>query len=196
MRGEWDGATSNRILTLPNFISLGRLLMIPVFVWLLAGEGTEVWGFIVLGLVLASDWVDGYIARRTGQVSELGKLLDPLSDRLVIAAALVTFVVIDALPLWAAVLVIGRDVVVLTAGILALTRWSIRIDVRWTGKVATFDLMVGIPLIAWGGLNLPLRHAALACGWTIFALGLTLYYWTAGLYLRDMVDALRQQRAR
>jgi len=189
MRGEWDGESTDRIVTVPNLISLIRLLMIPAFVWLLAHEGTEVWGFVLLGLVLATDWVDGYIARRTGQVSEFGKVLDPVSDRVAIAAALITFVVVDALPLWAAALVIARDIFVLLVGAIALLARRIRIDVRWMGKVATFDLMWAIPAIAWGGLNLPLSHAALACGWSLYAVGVTLYYWTAGLYLRDLVEA-------
>lgn len=194
MRGEWQGESTARVLTVPNLISLGRMLLVPVFVWLLAHEETEVWGFVVLGLVMASDWVDGYIARRTNQVSEVGKLLDPLSDRAVIAAALITFVVLGALPLWAALVVIVRDVLVLLAGLVALRRGS-RIDVRWSGKIATWNLMWGFPMIAWGALNLPLSHAATVVGWSLYALGATLYYWAAALYARDLVEALRRPRA-
>lgn len=195
MRGEWEGGSSSRVLTVPNLISFARVLLTPVFVILLTGEGTEVWGFVVLGVVLGSDWVDGYVARRTGQVSDLGKILDPISDRIVITAALITFVVVDAFPLWAALVIIARDLLVLLAGAIALFGSKVRIDVRWTGKVATFDLMWGAPLIAWGGLNLPLSHAALACGWSLFAIGASLYYWTAGLYLRDLLEASRRGRA-
>lgn len=194
MRGEYDGGSSRRVLTVPNLLSFARLLMIPVFVWLLLDADTQALGFLVLGVVMASDWVDGYLARRTGQVSELGKLLDPLSDRLVIAAALVTFVVIDALPLWAALLVIVRDLFVLGAGVIALVARKARIDVRWWGKMATWDLMWGIPMIAWGSLNLPLSHAALTVGWSLYTVGTTLYYVTAGLYARDLLEALRAPR--
>jgi cardiolipin synthase len=98
------GATpaSSRILTLPNLISAARILLIPVFVALIVDPDTTTIGLIMFGFVVATDWVDGLIARRTGQVSELGKILDPLADRAVILAGLVALVVRGAFPLWAA----------------------------------------------------------------------------------------------
>lgn len=181
-----EGVTrTNRILTWPNAITLARLLLIPAFVLLLSHDGAEAWGMGFLVVVMSTDWLDGFVARRTQSVSELGSLLDPLSDRLVITAALVTFVVQDAFPLWAAALVVGRDIVVLGASIVALARRR-TIAVRWLGKVATFDLMVGAPLIAWGGFGLPLAAASFAIGWTCFAFGTALYYVTAVQYLRDL----------
>lgn len=192
MRGEWDGESSRRILTLPNLISFARMLLIPLVVWLFVSEGKEGWGFLVLFIVLSSDWVDGYVARRTGQVSEFGKVLDPVSDRIVIASVLITFVIVDAVPLWAALLVIVRDLFVLVVGLVALWARKVRIDVRWSGKIATFDLMWAIPMIAWGSLNLPLSHGALVAGWSLYAVGASLYYFTAGLYLRDLVETSRR----
>jgi len=181
-----DGITrTDRILTWPNAITLARLLLIPAFVVLLSGEGTEGWGIGLLVVVMSTDWLDGYVARRTQSVSALGSVLDPLADRLVIMVALVTFVVQGGFPFWAAALIVGRDIVVLGAGIVALTRrWTV--PVRWLGKVATFDLMVGVPLIAWGSLGLPLASASLAIGWTSFAVGAVLYYVTAAQYLGDL----------
>jgi cardiolipin synthase len=181
------GAASQRILTVPNLISFTRLLLIPVFVWLLCNPGTEAWGIILLGVVVASDWVDGWVARKTNSVSEFGRLLDPFSDRLVIAAALLTFAFQDAFPWWAVAAVVCRDVLVLGAGIVAVSLKHQAIAVRWLGKVGTFDLMTGIPMIAWGGFGLPLAAAALACGWPIFLVGLALYYVSAGQYLMDLI---------
>jgi cardiolipin synthase len=187
-----EGVTrTNRILTWPNAITISRLLLIPPVVVLLSGDGTEGWGIALLVVVMSTDWLDGFVARKTQSVSELGRLLDPLSDRLVIGAALVTFVVQDAFPLWAAALIIVRDVVLLLVGMFALSLRRHTIEVRWLGKVATFDLMVGVPLIAWGGFGLRLAAATLAVGWTCFAIGAVLYYVTAGQYLRDLSRVLR-----
>src|SRR5881397_4436510 len=91
--------------------------------------GTVEAGLLLLGAVVATDWIDGYIARHTGQVSNLGKLLDPVADRLALTAALVTLVVRDAFPLWAALLVIVRDGLILVAGAILLFRSRVRLDV-------------------------------------------------------------------
>src|SRR5438552_18480700 len=110
MGGVEDGGVAparlDRIATVPNVVSFFRILLIPVFVVLLLHHGTEAAGLLLLGGVVATDWVDGYIARHAGQVSNLGKLLDPVADRLAIAAALVTLVLRHAFPLWAALLVL------------------------------------------------------------------------------------------
>src|SRR5262249_3779110 len=162
-----------------NLISFARILLIPVFVALLLHEGTERAGLLLLGFVVSTDWVDGQVARRTGQVSELGKILDPVADRLAIAAALITLVVVDAFPLWAALLILVRDVAILIAGVW-LIRKGIRIDVRMIGKVATFSLMFSVPAIAWGNFGLGLDATALALGWLAYAVGIVEYYVAAG----------------
>ena len=182
---------TNRVLTWPNAITVSRLLLIPAVVVLLSGDGTEGWGIALLAIVMSTDWLDGLVARKTQSVSELGRLLDPLSDRLVIAAALITFVVQGVFPPWAAALIVGRDLVLLIVGAAALSLRRHTIEVRWLGKVATFDLMVGVPLIAWGRFALPLAAASLAIGWTCFAIGSTLYYVTAVRYVRDLSMVFR-----
>jgi cardiolipin synthase len=144
---------------------------------------------------VATDWVDGYIARHTGQVSNLGKLLDPVADRLAITAALVAMVARDAFPLWAALLVIVRDGLILIAGVVLLAAYKVRLDVRWIGKAATFALMVGIPLIAWGNFGLYLHAAARAAGWGTFWLGIVLYYAAAAVYAVDVAAAIRASKA-
>jgi len=188
-----EGATpaSPRILTLPNLISAARILLIPVFVALIVDPDTTTIGVIVFGFVVATDWVDGLIARRTGQVSELGKILDPLADRAVILAGLVALVVRDVFPLWAAALIVVRDVAIVAGAVFLLAGRRVRIDVRWVGKLATFSLMTAIPWIAWGNLGLPLAEAALVCGWAAFAVGIVEYYVAAWVYLQDIRGALR-----
>jgi cardiolipin synthase len=181
----------DRIATVPNLISLIRILLIPVFVALLLGEGTEAAGLVLLGAVVSTDWIDGYIARRTGQVSNLGKVLDPVADRLAIAAALIAMVARDSFPLWAALLVIVRDILVLLAGGALLFVLKVRIDVRSIGKVATFALMCGIPAVAWGNFGLPLEALARVSGWTLFWIGIVLYYAAGVFYSFDLVGATR-----
>src|SRR2546427_354549 len=110
--GRLAPARLDRIATVPNLLSLIRILFIPVFVLLILHHGTEAVGLLLLGAVVATDWVDGYIARRTGQVSNVGKVLDPVADRLAITAALLAMVARHAFPLWAALLVIVRDALI------------------------------------------------------------------------------------
>ncbi len=187
--------SSDRIATVPNLLSAIRILLIPLFVLMIASEDTRLGGMLLLGVVQSTDWVDGYIARRTGSVSELGKLLDPLADRLAVAAALITFVVQDGLPLWTALTVLIRDGLVLAAAIYLFVSRGPRIDVRRIGKIATFTLMWGLPLIAWGNFGLPLPHLARICGWTFFGVGILEYWIAAGMYVQDL-RAAYAERAR
>lgn len=188
-------SSADRVATVPNLLSLLRVLLIPVFVALILNRGTEAAGLILLVAVASTDWVDGYIARRTGQVSNVGKVLDPVADRLVIGAALVALVIRAAFPLWAALLVIVRDGLILLAGAVLLFAGKVRIEVRWIGKVATFGLMCGIPSVAWGNFGLFLEGFALVAGWTLFWMGIVLYYASAFLYAFDLMRAVGLARS-
>jgi cardiolipin synthase len=174
----------------PNLISLTRILLIPVFSYLIVHRGTEAGGLLLFAFVAATDWVDGSIARRTGRVSEVGKILDPVADRLAIAAGLIAMVVRGVFPLWAASLILARDAAVLVVGLALLAGRRIRIDVRFLGKVATFTLMTAIPWIAWGALELPLAEVATVAGWASFAVGIGEYYAAAIVYVGDLRRSL------
>ncbi|MFN8232842.1 MAG: CDP-alcohol phosphatidyltransferase family protein [Actinomycetota bacterium] len=179
----------SRVLTVPNLISLIRILLIPVFFVLIVDEDTTTAGLILFACVVATDWVDGLVARRTGQVSEVGRLLDPIADRLAIAAGLIALAVRGVFPVWAAALILVRDVVVMVGGALAMTRRRVRVEVRFVGKLATFSLMVAIPAVAWSELGLPLAPAAAVLGWAAFAVGIVEYYVAAWVYARDIIRA-------
>jgi cardiolipin synthase len=181
---------SSAVLTVPNLISATRIALIPVFVALIVDPDTTLAGIILFGLVVATDWVDGTIARRTGQVSELGKILDPVADRLAIAAGLIALIVRDAFPLWAGLLILVRDAVVLLVGVVALRRYHARPEVRFIGKVATFCLMISIPAIAWGNLGYAPTAVALAVGWLCYAVGIVEYYLAAAAYAADLRQAV------
>ncbi|HLA93217.1 MAG TPA: CDP-alcohol phosphatidyltransferase family protein [Actinomycetota bacterium] len=184
-----DGTSSSsnrRILTVPNLISFARIATIPLFFSLIVDEDTTKAGLILFGVVAATDWVDGVVARATGQVSEFGKVLDPVADRLAIAAGLIALVVRDAFPLWAALLILVRDVAILVAGLVLLVCRDARIEVRYLGKVATFGLMMSIGFISWGTLGFAFAPAALACGWAVYTVAIVESYVTAALYVGDL----------
>ncbi len=186
---------ARRILTVPNLLSAIRILMIPVFVLLLLDEDTRLAGFLLLGAVASTDWVDGYLARRTGQVTELGKVLDPIADRLALAAAIIAFVAEDLFPLWGAVLILARDALVLLVGVWLLLARGVRIDVRPIGKYATFTLMFGIPMIAWGNAGIAPDDFMRVVGWVWFPIGTVEYYAAGFAYARDIRAALRAPAA-
>ena len=189
--GRPPQGSSRRVLTVPNVISFSRIALIPVFFLLIVDPDTTTAGVILFAVVIATDWVDGTIARRTGQVTELGKVLDPVADRLAIAAGIIALVIRGVFPVWAAVAILARDLVVLLAGAYVLSRTHVRLDVRWIGKVATFSLMVAVPAVSWGALDLPLGAAGTTIGWVCFTVGIVEYYLAAFAYARDAREALR-----
>ena len=194
MRGTTETVpASSAVLTVPNVLSFARIALIPVFCWLTANGSTQLWGIALFAVVVSTDWVDGYVARRTGQVSELGRILDPVADRLAIGAGLITFAVIGLFPFWAALLILLRDVALLLGGAAVLWGKRLRVDVRWIGKIATFSLMAAIAWIAWGNAGGPLGEVLLVGGWLAYVVGIVEYYVAAGLYVMDVRDALEEQ---
>lgn len=176
-------------MTIPNVISTARIALVPVFLWLLLARDTPAAaGWLLVGLG-ATDWIDGFLARRLGQVSEIGRILDPLADRLAVAAALIGGWISGALP-WPVAAVIGlREVVVGAAALVLAIRARTAIEVRWIGKVATFLLYGAIASFfvyaGWGGAFY--RWAA----WLGVIPGVVLYYAAAVAYLGDIRRALR-----
>jgi cardiolipin synthase len=194
MRGTTETApASSAVITVPNLLSFARIASIPLFSWLSANEPTRLWGILLFAVVVSTDWVDGYIARRIGQVSELGRILDPVADRLAIGAGLITFAIAGIFPFWAALLILVRDVAVLLGGATLLWGRDIRVEVRWIGKIATFSLMASIAWIAWGNAGGPLGEVLLVGGWLAFVVGIVEYYVAAGLYATDVRDALAER---
>jgi cardiolipin synthase (CMP-forming) len=183
-------ASTSAVLTLPNVLSFARIATIPFLVWAVIHHGTERIGLLAFAVVASTDWVDGYVARRTSSVSDLGTLLDPVADRLLMVSLLVALVVRRAFPPWAALLIAARDVALLAVGAVVLARRRVRIDVRPIGKAATAALMLGVPLVAWGNLGLWLADAARPVGWTAFGIGIVLSYSAAAMYAADLRRAL------
>jgi len=194
MRGTTETMpASSAVVTVPNILSAARIASIPLFCWLAANERTRLWGILLFAVVVSTDWVDGYVARRTGQVTELGRILDPVADRLAIAAGLLTFAISGIFPFWAALLILVRDVAVLIGGAAILWGRDLRVDVRGIGKIATFSLMAAITWIAWGNAGGPLGDVLMVGGWLAYVVGIVEYYLAAGLYAIDVRDALAER---
>ncbi len=135
----------DRILTLPNLVTLVRLLCIPLFLWLLFGLDARAGAALLLAFLGATDWVDGYLARHLHQVSSLGKAFDPLVDRLLLIVGVVSIIVADGCPRWFGIVVVVREVL-LSAWVLSIMALGAeRMDVTWFGKAGTFGMMVAFP---------------------------------------------------
>ncbi|MDQ1744176.1 MAG: hypothetical protein QOE23_2515 [Pseudonocardiales bacterium] len=178
-------AASSRpvVLTVPNLLSFSRLLGVPLFLWLLLGPHADGWALVILMLSGITDWADGVLARKLDQQSRLGALLDPVADRLYILATLVGLVLRHVIPLWLAVLIIGRDLA-LAATLPALRRRGLTgLPVHYLGKAATFNLLYAFPLLLIGSHSGTLATVAKPIAWAFTIWGTGLYLWAAGLYL-------------
>ena len=186
---------SDRIVTIPNALSVLRLLGVPVFLWLLLGPEADVLALVVLMLAGASDYFDGKIARALGQTSKLGVLLDPAADRLYILATLVAFVRRDVIPWWLAAIIIGRDLI-LAPGVAVLRRHRYApLNVSYLGKAATFCLLYAFPLLLIGAHDWAVSDVCRPIAWAFVIWGTTFYVWSGALYGIQLTQLVRADRA-
>lgn len=193
--GIEDASNEDQILTIPNVISLIRLLCMPLFLYLLFGEDDPLAAAILLGALGATDWVDGYIARHYHQVSNLGKVLDPVADRLLFFVGIGGILVYGAVPVWFAVMVLVRELVVAVTTVVLAAMGARRVDVTWFGKAGTFALMVAFPMFLASEAAFSLADAALVCAWGFGIPGLVLSYVSWAMYLPLGLKALEAGRA-
>ena len=185
----------DRILTAPNVITLVRLLCIPLFLWLLFGAHRQTAAAVLLAVLGATDWVDGYVARRYGQVSTFGKVLDPTADRILVGTAVISIMVYGAVPLWFGFATIAREVLVSAMVVLLAALGAARIDVLWVGKAGTFGLMFAYPTFLLGDGTAGWQEPIRIIGWVTGLVGLALAWWAAGSYIGPARRALREGRA-
>jgi cardiolipin synthase len=192
-----DPATpgDDRILTVPNLITLVRLACLPVFVWLLLGEESQTAAAVLLAALGATDWVDGYVARHFHQVSTVGKILDPVADRLLFFTAIVVVIISGDVPLWFCVAVLVREVLVAGTTLVLAALGARRIDVTWFGKAGTFGLMFAFPLFIAGNGDMGPTGFFTFAAWCFGLIGLALSYYAAILYVPLARAALRDGRA-
>jgi cardiolipin synthase len=182
------------ILTAPNVITFTRLLLMPVCAWLLV-DGRWAAGLWLTAVVGSTDWVDGWLARRTGSVSRLGQLMDPLADRLLIASVAVALVVRGVLPLVAVLLLVGRDLLLLVGFPLLASRGVRPPEVVWVGKAATFVLLWALPVLVVGETGLAAAPAFRLVGLLLLGFGIVLYYVAGAVYVKMAAQGLRAARA-
>ncbi len=185
------------IWTIPNLFTLLRLLCLPVFIWLLFGLESRQAAAWMLGLLGATDWVDGYLARRLGQTSEFGKKFDPTVDRLLFFVAIVAILIDQSMPLWFGIAVLVREVAVgVTIAIATLVFHMRPFDVTFLGKLATFLLMFAVPGFLMGNSTIPGAAAFTVAAWCFGIPGLILSYYTAIAYIPDIRAGIAAGRAR
>jgi cardiolipin synthase (CMP-forming) len=185
----------DRILTAPNVITMVRLLCIPLYLWLLFGAHRQIAAAVLLAVLGATDWVDGFVARRYGQVSTFGKVLDPTADRILVGTAVISIMVYGAVPLWFGLATIAREVLVSAMVLLLAALGAARIDVLWVGKAGTFGLMFAYPTFLLGDGTAGWQEPIRVIGWVTGLIGLALAWWAAGSYIGPARQALRQGRA-
>ena len=195
----WDVvASQRRIMTVPNLISVARLACVPVFLWLVWGADEELAAALLLAGLGATDWIDGYIARHFDQGSEIGKILDPAADRVLLVAAAVALLS-QGLPaevqavVW---IMLAREVLIAGATIGLAVAGARRIDVVWAGKAGTLALMFSLPMFLGADATRASWHAFfIVCAWVFAIGGVGLGYYAAAKYVPAARAALREGRA-
>lgn len=194
MAGESTGAVGSRVWTIPNVLSMLRLALVPVFLVLVV-VGEYVAALVVLVVASLSDLLDGYLARRLRQVTRLGQLLDPAADRLYIFAALVGLAANGLVPWWIVVVIVARDVFLLVLGVVLANHGYGPLPVHQLGKVATFALFFGVPVIMLGLAFPEAQPVSEPIGWAITVWGAFLYWWAGVIYAIETARVIRIPRA-
>jgi cardiolipin synthase len=190
-----EAVASNRYLTLPNAFTLLRLCCIPLFLYLLFGRDNRAGAAWLLGGLGATDWVDGWLARRLNQTSEFGKIFDPTADRLLFIIGIGGIIVDGSAPLWFAWAVVVREI--LFGGTVAIATLAFgmkRFDVTWWGKTATFLLMFALPGFMLGASDFTGHQGFQIAAWILGIPGLMLSYYTAVTYIPTIRTGLREGR--
>lgn len=186
-----DDTTRNRVWTLPNVLSMVRLAGVPLFLWLVLGPEADLLALGVLMLSGVTDFLDGYLARRLGQTSVLGQVLDPVADRLYILAVVIGLALRDIVPWWVAISLPLRDLLLWGLVPLLRTRGYSALPVHFLGKAATFNLLYAFPLLLLGDGDGAVATLADVFGWAFAIWGIALYWWAGILYAWEVRNLLR-----
>jgi CDP-diacylglycerol--glycerol-3-phosphate 3-phosphatidyltransferase len=182
----------DRVLTVPNLLSGIRLLLIPVFIYVLMFAHANGWAVAILMFSGASDWADGKIARTLNQSSRLGVLLDPAVDRLYMVTVPIVLALSGIVPWWFVITLLARDGLLAATLPLLRSRGLSALPVTYIGKAATFALMSGFPLVLLGTSDALWSRVIGACGWGFLIWGMYAYLWSFVLYAVQMVLVMRR----
>jgi cardiolipin synthase len=191
MASSSDGGFTDRVLTVPNLLSVLRLAGVPLFLWLVLGPEADFWALVLLMVSGFSDYLDGNLARRLNQTSSLGQVLDPVADRLYILAVVIGLVLRDIIPVWLAVILPMRDVLLFSLVPFLLTRGYSALPVHYLGKAATAALLYAFPLLLLGDDEGVVASVAEIVGWAFTIWGVGLYWWAGLLYAWQVRRLLR-----
>jgi len=186
-------ADEDRILTIPNVITVVRLCLLPVFLWLLFARDDRASAAWLLAALGTTDFFDGYIARHFNQVSNLGKVLDPVADRLLFFVGVGGIVIDGSVPLWFAAAVLVREATVAGATLTLAAMGVRRIDVTWFGKAYTLLLMISFPLFLASHSTLGWHRGGGTAAWILGIPGLVLAWYSAALYVPLARQALAER---
>ena len=175
---------SDRVVTVPNALSALRIVLVPVFLVLVLAE-LDLAALIVIIVSSVSDFLDGIIARRFGQITKLGQLLDPAADRLFIFAAVIALAVREVVPWWVVAVIVGRDVFLAILGLVLAQHGYGPLPVHHLGKVATFALFYALPILVLGQAFPAVQAVSDPIGWAFTLWGAFMYWWAGLLYLRQ-----------
>lgn len=184
---------STRIVTIPNLLSLFRLLLIPVFLVLLVNAQYP-WALLVLVASSLTDFVDGYVARHFNQVTRVGQLLDPAADRLFIFSTLIGLAWTGFIPWWLAGVIFGRELLLLIVGVILANFGYGPLPVHHLGKMGTFALLTAMPLLVLGAAFPQIDAVANPVGWAAALWGVFLYWWAGILYALEAGRLIRISR--
>lgn len=185
----------DRVVTIPNAISIVRLACLPLFLYLLFGRENRAAAAALLGALGATDWIDGYIARHYDQESYLGKILDPVADRLLFFVGIGGILIDGTVPVWLAWMVLVREAVVGATTVVIAVLGARRIDVTWHGKAGTFFLMFAFPFFLASASTVSWAETARVVAWATAIPGLIFSYISWAMYLPMAIRALREGRA-
>ncbi|MEU8135214.1 CDP-diacylglycerol--glycerol-3-phosphate 3-phosphatidyltransferase [Streptodolium elevatio] len=202
-RADENAITTDRVLTIPNLLSFGRLLGVPVFLWLIlwpefGGPKHDVIALVILMVSGFTDWLDGKLARRWNQISRVGQILDPAADRLYILSTLVGLTVRDILPLWVTGVLVARELFIAALFPYLRAHGYGLLPVNFIGKAATFNLMYSFPCLLLSDGTGRVATLAAIFGWAFAWWGIALYWWAGVLYAvqaRRLVSAVKQAEA-
>jgi len=185
------GERADRLLTIPNALSLLRLAGVPLFLYLLLGPRADGWAILVLAVGGFTDWLDGKLARLLDQQSRLGAMLDPAVDRLYILAVLIALGVREVVPWWVVAALIARDLVLAATLPLLHRRGYGPYQVSYLGKSATFLLLYAFPLLLLGQGSGFFPDLARPIGIAFAVWGTAVYLYSGALYLAQFALAVR-----
>ena len=184
---------NGEVINVPNLLSILRIALVPVFLWFLLDEFFLA-AIIVLAIAGLTDFLDGYLARKLNQITKLGKMLDPVADRLYIFATLLALSVTGYVPWWLAALVILRDVLMLISlPVLASVGYK-SLPVHYLGKASTFALLYSFPLLLMGKIFTEAAFIITPIAWAFALWGVALYWWSGFVYLWHLVLLIREER--